>query len=78
MNTSDSKELYRIITEVSGQNEQSPLPESTSDQQLAKDFAAFFLNKVQNIRKIFKNTPTYTPKPTDTPHLEIFSMLTDQ
>ena len=63
MNTTYSKKLYKIVTEITGQNKQNPLPESTSDQQLAKDFVAFFLNKIQNIRKLFKGTHTYTPNP---------------
>ena len=48
------------------------------DQQLAKDFAAFFLNKTQNIRKLFKSIPAYILEPNDTPQLERFSTLTDQ
>ena len=39
---------------------------------------AFLFNKIQNIRKLFKGTKTYTPKPNDTPHLDIFSTLTDE
>ena len=64
--TTDNKKLYRIITEVTSQNKQNPLPKSTSDQQLAEDFAAFFLNKMQNIKKLFKSTHAFTPKPNDT------------
>ena len=73
-----SKKPYKIVTEVTYQNKQNPLPESRLDQQLAEDFAAFFLNKMQNIRKLFKSTPAYTPKPNETPNLERFSKLTDQ
>ena len=43
MNTTKSENL---ITEVTGQSKQNTLPKSTSDQQLAKDFVAFFLNKI--------------------------------
>ena len=42
VNTTDSKKLYRIVKEVTGHNKQNLLLESTSDQQLAKDLAAFF------------------------------------
>ena len=78
VNTTDSKKIYRIITEVTSLNKQNPLPESTSDQQLATDFETFFLNKIQNIRKFFKSTPAYISKPNDTLYLEKFSTLTDQ
>ena len=59
-------------------NKNNPLPESTSDQQLVKDFAAFFFKKIQNITKLFKGTHKYTPKPNDTSYLEGFSTLTDE
>ena len=77
-NTTDSKKLYSVISEVTGPNKQNPLLESTSDQQLAKDFAAFFLNKIQNIKNsskayqyIHQNSITYHK-------MERFSTLTDQ
>ena len=70
--------IYKLITEVTGQNKQNPLQESTQDQQLAKDFAAFFFNKIQNIRKPFKSIPAYIPEPNDIPQMESFSTLTEQ
>ena len=45
-NTTDGKKLYRIVKEITVQNKQNPLLESTSDQQLAEDFVASFLNKI--------------------------------
>ena len=60
----------KTIMEITGQNKQNPLPASTSDQELAKDCVAFFFHRLQNIRKLFKGTHKYTPKPNDTPHLE--------
>ena len=42
----DSQKLSKIITEITNQNKKNPLPKSTSDQQLAKDFVAFFFNKI--------------------------------
>ena len=78
INNTDSKKLYKTVTELAGQNKQNPIPESISDQQLGEDFAASFFNKIQNIRKLFKGTHTYTPRPNDTPHLDRFSTLTDE
>ena len=78
MNNTDNKKLYKTVTEITGQNKQNPLPESTSGLQVAEDFAAFFFNKIQNIRKLLKGTHKYTPKPNDTLHLEEFSTLTDE
>ena len=77
-NNTDTKEIYITIMEITSQNKKNPLPESTMDQQLTKDFATFFFNKIQNIRKLFKCMHKYTSKPNDTPYLEGFSTLTDE
>ena len=76
-NNTDTKKHYKTITEITSQKKKNPLPESTTDQQLAKDFETFFFNKIQNIRKLFKGMHKYTPKPNNTPHLEGFLTLTD-
>ena len=52
-------------------NKKYLLLESTTYQQLAEDFARFFFNKIQNIRKLFNGKNKYTP------WLEEFSTLTD-
>ena len=56
----------------------APLPESTLDQQLARDLAALFFNKIQNIRKPFTSIPACVPKPNDTLQMERFSTLNEQ
>ena len=73
----DTKKLYKTITEITGQNKKNPLSESATDQ-LAEDFATFFFIKIQNIRKLFKGIHKYTPKPNETSHLEGFSTLSDE
>ena len=60
-NTTESKKLHKLITEVTGQNKQNLLPESTSDQQLAKDLTAFFSNKIPKHEKTLqKHTSIHT------------------
>ena len=72
------QKLCGIITEVTGQNKQTQLPESTSDQQLAKELATFFFNKIQKIRKLFESISAYILKPNHTPQVERFSTLIEQ
>ena len=62
INNTDTKNLYRTITEITRQNNKNPLPESATDQQLVKDFVTFFFNNIQNIRKLFKGMHKHTPK----------------
>ena len=53
-NNTDSEKLYKIVTEITGQNKQNQQPESTSEQQVAKDFAAFFSLKYRTYQKSSK------------------------
>ena len=50
-NNADTEKLYKTIKEINGQEHKYSLPDSTTDQQIAKDFATFFLTKIQDIRK---------------------------
>ena len=51
--TGNSKKLYQLITNLTGQNKSNPLPSSTSDENLADEFATYFLEEICNIRKLF-------------------------
>ena len=73
--TGNSKKLYQLITNLTGQNKSNPLPASTSDGNLADEFATYFLEKIHNIRKLFDGIPNYKPTPTNTPPLNTFSTL---
>ena len=71
----NSKKLYQLITNLTGQNKSNPLPASTSIEHLADEFASYFLEKICNIRKLFDGIPNYKPTPTNTPLLYKFSTL---
>ena len=58
--TGNSTKLYQPITNLTGQNKSNPLPTSTSDENLADEFATYFLKKICNIRKLFNGIPNYT------------------
>ena len=73
--TGNSKKLYQLITNLTGQNKSNPLPASTSDEHLADEFATYFLEKICNIRKLFNGIPNYKPTPTNIPPLNKFSTL---
>ena len=52
------------------------MPLDISHEELAEEFAAFFLEKIKKICNKFKTIPTYQPKMTDTPLLTKLSQLT--
>ena len=55
----DSKQLFRTLNSLLGNKSENPLPIGTTNDQLAEDFADFFLNKIDKIRgglKTFQHT----------------------
>ena len=59
-----------------GNKNENPLPTGTTNDQLADDFADFFLNKIDKIREGFRNILAYQPRQLDTPNLKKFTPLT--
>ena len=57
--TNDARKLYKLVSQLTGQKEDNPLPEDDDGTKLAEQFRQFFTNKVINIRKIFHSMPSY-------------------
>ena len=74
-NHNNTRQLYKIISGLMGQDNTNPLLEAHSDQELAEDFAEFFLQKIENICDKFNNTTPYTTEPNDVPQLSKFSPI---
>ena len=45
----DIKGLYEMVNTLMGTSSDNPLPNHTSDKDLAEDFANFFMDKIQKI-----------------------------
>ena len=58
----DPKKLFQLVSNLTGKNTDNPLPESSSDEELANEFASFFLNKIENIRGSLACFDTFCPK----------------
>ena len=56
---------------------QNPLPPNKTDQQLAEDFAGYFLSKIKKIRESFTNTPHYETLQHRVPRFTSFCPLTE-
>ena len=57
----DVKGLYRMVNTLTGTSSENPLPNHTSDKDLAEEFADFFMDKIQKIRDNLTGYPTYEP-----------------
>ena len=57
----DVKGLYKMVNTLMGTSSDNPLPNHTSDKDLAEEFADFFIDKIQKIRDNLTGNPTYEP-----------------
>ena len=57
----NTKELYKIVNKLTEGKDTNPLPPNVTDQELAEDFATYFLEKIQNIRSKFADERIYNP-----------------
>ena len=54
-NRKNTKQLFKIINKATNSNWQNPLPDG-NPEELADEFADYFLNKIKTIRKLFQGT----------------------
>ena len=59
-NHNNPRQLYKIISSLIGQDNTNPLPDAQSDQELAEQFAEFFLQKIETIQEKFNNIAPHT------------------
>ena len=76
-NSTDTKKLFKLVNEITGNKDQNPLSEAKSDKDLADEFAQFF-NKIEKIREQFESLPTYGINNKDVPKLEKFATLSEK
>ena len=63
----DSKKLYKLAALLMGMVKGNPLPDHTDKEELANQFASFFLTKIQKIRDQLDSFPTYCHISSDLP-----------
>ena len=73
----DTKELFLLINKLTGNTIQNPLRLNKADEKLTKDFAKFFLSKIEKIRESFTNIPAYKAIHHDIPKFASFHPLTE-
>ena len=58
-----------------GNNTENPMPKAKSDEELAQQFADFFLEKIQKIRKMFQDITPLQTQESDIPKIRSFSPM---
>ena len=74
----DTKKMLQNNHRHNLPKQKEPITRTNNRPTASQRLCNILLQKIQNKRKLFKGTQKYTPKPNETPHLEGFSMLTDE
>ena len=73
----DIKEPFCLVNKLTGNTTQNPLLHNKTDEELADDFAKFFLSKIEKVRETFINIPAYKAAQHYTPKFASFHPLTE-
>ena len=65
----DNRKLYKLASSLMGAAKENPLPECDTKEDLANQFAEFFIIKIQNIRDRLDSLPVYDHKDSSPPKL---------
>ena len=76
-NHNNPRQLYKIISSLTGQDNTNPFPEAQSDQELAEQFAEIFFHKIETICEKLNNIALHTREPSDVPQLPKFSPISE-
>ena len=63
-NSKNTKELFRIVNNLTGCNTHNPLPPAKKSEEIAEGFAEFFSDKITKIWQSFTCTLQYHPEET--------------
>ena len=68
----DTKELFHLVNTLNCNTTQNPMPLNKTDEELAEDFAEFFLSEIEKNKGKFINTPANKPVQQDIPKFVSF------
>ena len=75
-NRKNTKQLFKIVNKVTNNNQQNPLSDR-NPEELAEEFADYFLNKIKTSGKLLEDTEQYTPRLSNAPLFRRFAPLTE-
>ena len=74
----DTKKLFSLVNYLTGDVHEKPVPEHSTDEQLANDFADYIMQKIENIMKDLERYRTFTVTRSSSVHTMFqFSPLTE-
>ena len=75
----NTKSLYSLVYQLTGNEKENPLPERENNEDLANQFADYFMNKIQTIHDSLKDCEKFHPEQNnDTNLLEQFGPMSKE
>ena len=74
----DSKKIHTLVNNLTTKQQPQQWPPHKSEEDLAEDFAQFFLDKITKIREALRDKPVYMPTPNNPPKLQRFALLKEE
>ena len=75
MQKTDTKKLYNLFRYLTQTSTSNPLPPSPSDEEMANEFADYFMNKIQSIRDSLDTSSKYLASPGNILNFSAFEPL---
>ena len=75
-NRKNTKGLFQISNKLTGNKDENPMPSGKTAEELAEDFATFFLEKINKRREKSRKVLAYRPTPTEVMNVTNFAPLT--
>ena len=73
----DTKKLYTLVNRIIGHTSENSMPKHDSDNQLAEDFANYFMNKIKKIRDDLEQHSKYIPSVREVESFSNFRPMTE-
>ena len=74
----NSQVLFQILQQLTKGQHDKPLPDYSSHEELANNFADFFIDKIEKIRSQFQQSKLYTPPSWKCENLTQFRPINDE
>ena len=72
----DTKKLYKLVHHLTSMKADNPLPKHDNEENLANEFADYFIGKIEKIRQELNNNLKYSPSNDNIPILAEFTEVT--
>ena len=74
----DTRKLYSLLNGLIGLRTHNPLPDNRTNDELAEEFATFFMSKIIKIHDDLNNYPKYSPVANNPPQFDQYEETTEE